>query len=431
MMTLMAKQLKNGGGTSAASDAPPEKTGEDVGRAEDEFTGATVAAATGVRNALTALVEAVGGGSGAAVSKPRELERELAVDYKLAWKVFLLLRETDGMKMAGLVPKGPSIRRLLEAAEKKGLEKGVLKAVRDAAAKFDLTVQQQAGDRVAFDAMVSGKSQEDGGEKIGLLERRTAYRVNSHIWGTQTDLFTVSSILKQSGEDAVDRAHVLMRRGFKRFRRGVSAPVYSATLTSVPERDDSTYEPVDRQAQEKYGVGLLPEFCSQPVPELRKRVFQKWIEYDLLDAGLGQTRAVDLAFGVVQRGAVIKRNEEGKRDVGAGISFRLPTEKVLMDFVVHRPSFGVVRPKVQFTMLTPDEQREKEVTEGDLLPIESTLHLVAGGLAGADTTEAPRHGEMVRHACGMLGWKLEEFDVYRLVVQYPVLHSTVQMGFWW
>jgi hypothetical protein len=46
-----------------------------------------------------------------------------------------------------------------------------------------------------------------------------------------------------------------------------------------------------------------------------------------------------------------------------------------------------------------------------------------------DTPEAPRHGEMMGYALGRLGWDAGKFEVYRCLIEYPVMPSSVVVQF--
>jgi hypothetical protein len=52
-----------------------------------------------------------------------------------------------------------------------------------------------------------------------------------------------------------------------------------------------------------------------------------------------------------------------------------------------------------------------------------------GGLDSAPLREAPRYREMLQFACERLQWNLSEFDVYRLRIEYPLHHTTVQLRY--
>ena len=391
----------------------------------ESFTAATVKAATQVRTALAGLTAAVPGGA----KKPRELERALEIDYKLAWRVFLVLRAPDAMKVASLVPKRPSIDRLLQAATSKELPHAVIEALREAAKQFEETVRVQAGDRVAFDAIVSGMSSGDGSVQIDLVERRTAFRVNSHIWGSQVDVYTLGYLIKKSSSPGeCDVCTATGRFGFKRLRAGARATAYKVLVDGVSQMFSGT--PLNDEAYRKYGVALIPEFSTQPLPEFKQIQYSsQWSGAELRDETLGQSSSVDLAFGSVSRDMSLPKDAEGRLIVRDAIHFRTPAAKFLFDFVVHRPSFGRVDPEVITATTIPGEQSIDEIVAGESLPIRTDVRPLLGRMDAADTPHAPNHAAMLRYAFKKLKWDPAEFDVYRLFMEYPVLHTTVFMQF--
>ena len=77
----------------------------------------------------------------------------------------------------------------------------------------------------------------------------------------------------------------------------------------------------------------------------------------------------------------------------------------------------------------PGEQSEEEVVAGERLPVRADVRLVSGGLDAADSPLAPKHAAMLRYAFDKLEWDPAEFDIYRSVLEYPILHTTVVMRF--
>lgn len=412
-------------GLASAEMARPRKVvGDEKPRTDDvdgvgrgEFAAATVRAASELRAAFTKLIGAVPGGA----SKPRELQRRLEIDYWLAWRVMLLVNENEPIRMAGRVPKKPSVRRLLEAAAEKGIDQRVIDEARNAAEKFEETVRTKAGSRATFDSIVSAMTPGVDGGQIDAVERRTAFRANSHIWGTQLDLFASATIAVGLPSGNLSRCAVSMRLGFKRFRRGAKAIAYGRNTEDV-----SLAEPLDPVAQKKYGGFLLPDWSSSPMPELKSHPSSDGLFefFELRDDTLGQASAVDLTSGSKLAEDPPWGMRGDRRYDRLVVMFRTPVARCILDYAVHRPTMGNVIPQILVTDQVFPDQKPSDISSRDLLPIGIAVQRVEGGLASADTAAAPRYGELLRWACLRMGWDRSEFDLYRVVMDYPVLHTS-------
>jgi hypothetical protein len=62
------------------------------------------------------------------------------------------------------------------------------------------------------------------------------------------------------------------------------------------------------------------------------------------------------------------------------------------------------------------------------LPIKETPQYLGTDLAALNTPALPRYAEMMEQLIGHMGWRGTEFDIYRCVVRYPILHTLVHLS---
>jgi len=140
---------------------------------------------------------------------------------------------------------------------------------------------------------------------------------------------------------------------------------------------------------------------------------------------VGQTSAVDLVFGQsVFNAPLTSMLINGTRQMGFGSSLDIttPVGVLIPDKLVHRPTFP--RLDTDFTVHWVDNPAFPAVSEDDsaLQFCERFVKLDAG-VDGARTHEVPQYIEMLQFVCDRFKWKIEDFDVYRVRVEYP-LHDT-------
>jgi hypothetical protein len=57
---------------------------------------------------------------------------------------------------------------------------------------------------------------------------------------------------------------------------------------------------------------------------------------------------------------------------------------------------------------------------------ETAVHL-GTDLGALEVPEIPRYPEVVRHMLGEMGWSNTAFDIFRICVPYPTMHTWVHM----
>jgi len=410
------------GVSATATTAPPKSAGA-------PFESDTVNAVASVRRALGALVAEIPGGA----RRPRELQRALGVDYKICWQVFNVIQASDPLAAAKHTPSASALTRFLASGRQLGIAKSRIEAVRSAIDQFNRVVKTHADDREMFHSMVAAIGSEDGDSISDLPHRRAAYRSMSQIWGAQSDAHLVAGAIRRSTSGtALDECLLTVKTGFRRLRTSVSPIVYGSRhggdLQRAPSHEQS---PLNAAAQKKYHAPLLPEFCSRPVPKLRTVAGGGgWLYTKLATEGIGRQSKVDLAFGVSSSGVPIARDEQGRAFGHGGITVRTPTELLIMDVVVHRPSFGLVKPQLLAYQDLPGGAAASNVSlEAPQLRLREAVLPLGPADQVPTTPEWPNYPELLHLAASALRWDLAEFDVFRLRLQYPVFGSVVCLRF--
>jgi hypothetical protein len=392
------------------------------------FEEETARALAGVRKALGALVAAIPGD----IRRPIDLQRAAGADYRICWQVFSVLRSETALAAANHVPRLPSLRRMLDAAEALGVSAEVVGAVQTAIQEFNQVVKVHAGDRSAFDAMVAGVSPGGSSESTDLYHRRMAYKSLSHIWGMQVETFSRLVLVRPAASgEGTDECMLNKKLQVRRLRPGVSSRVHGFLERPLADAAaQQALEPIDRTAAEIYGAPLLPEFCSQPVPPLKTvRTDDGWNYSELAGEELGRRSAVDLTFSGIYRGLPPKTDAEGRPLISVGTLMTFPTGLLIFDLAVHRPSYGTVSPEAVVYAALRGNDSPASGPPAQQLPVREPVVSLGSGADAVQTPDVPAYPEMFRRVCAILGWEAEEFDVYRLRLVFPVLSSDVKLQF--
>ncbi len=361
--------------------------------------------------------------------RPSQLQHFLGLDAKVAWKIFKIATAKDPLAAAPHVPGRLLMRRIGEAALQKGAPRAIVDSAQSAIDEFETVVKQHASTRTAFKSIVATMADDESVEGLALQQRHAAFNVNSHLWGKQIDLQYTQAIFVRSDEQTTATCIVNVKNGLQLLRADASNMVAGYINT---DGFNSNVQPLEPQAASYFGSPLLPSFCTKPVPELEiEQRYDGWQYSVLKSTDIGRRGAVDLAFGQRVLADTIGGRHDGKKIVVHGMQVLTPTAVGVLEFLVHRPTFPTARP--QFAIFGDQwiGKIEKIVDSGRRLPAFGVLQ----NLGSADRVVTPphvylpRYEEMQQHVFEKLGWIRSEFDLYRITLSYPILHTTPAIWF--
>ena len=382
-----------------------------------------------LRASITHMFEASPGG----LRKSRDVQKLLGVDARLSWQVFKLAGPGEALSLAPHVPSSASMRRLLEAARENGISKQRVDQVRAAYEEFERLVEMHAGDRTSFQSMARGRD-DDETAQTDVRHRKARFKADRHYAGAEVETLLASFILHPGSKPGLfDYVPLRCRFGQRRLRPDADVVVDRFFITDF-QNDPQGYrhEPLDREAAEKYGAMLLPRFCSEPLPKLRLQKQPSGMTYARLDGdAVGRQSSADLAFGQVFRDAPILDVVDGRSAWFTNMQITIPATVVIVDKVIHRSSFPKWECKLAVHWQGPRELFDPTTSMRDLhaLPFPERITRIEGGAAGAYLRESPRYLQMLGDVTSRFGWRLDDFDVYRLRIEYPLLYTALLLTF--
>jgi hypothetical protein len=392
--------------SSAAIEATP------VGRFEEEA--AHVMAR--IRREFGRLIEALPGSP----RRAGDVQRILGVDKALGWQIFRVGTEAQPLEAAPLIPRPAPMAKALRAASERGVPPAVIAAARDAADAFERLVERHAGDRGSFDAMARGL-QDGSAEQIHLKERRAAFRANSSIWGLSA-LASYSCITYHDGERAgtQDSTLVIGHAGLRKLRPGVNASI--GYQWSVRKSTD-TSGGVGVRVTPNRGAEFLEQFSTRPLPPLVTREIEPGaMETAFQLEGVGRSGAITYFVRHIARAA---SDDKSAGWWGGNMLCRVPTEVGVYDVMIPCGWCDPSTATVTVYGNLQDVSRVVQRNEADRLPVAGVISHLGNDLDRLQTPVVPRCPEMIAAVLRGMGWERTRFDLYRCVVQYPILHAGV------
>jgi hypothetical protein len=348
--------------------------------------------------------------------RPTDLARAFDLDYALAWQIHALAHQPDGPLTPRVVPKRGAMERFLRAAAKSA-PVSLADDVESAYDAFEQLVKDLAGDRDTFDAMLTLQRPQDG---AGLQKlRRSAHRANAAVWGVSCRCGIRTLVFHQRPTGEQDSLLISGRIGLQRL--------YADALVSISASSrtwgGSFLQPGAHPKIVIAECELIEPACSRPLPRLDRVIDAERVSRDFL--------TID---GVGKRGEStffwrnLSRDIPGLSNPPHGISAHcvVPTELVLLDLII--PRGWLEKPSAR-AWISPDTTRLAipDPSGQYRLPFEGEAQHLGSALSNLHSAAAPQYADLVQSEIARLGWDDTEFEIFRLEVQYPVLHSAAHL----
>ncbi len=361
---------------------------------------------------------------------PQALASELALDKVLASRMLKAIRAGDPMAVVHHAPGPEPMRRLVRAAERRGVDAAVIANAKVAIDEFEQLIRRDVGDRSALDAIISAWLPEARRE-FELRRKQALYRATSQLKGAAAKTCVSVVFLNPSGDESkLDVVWVIGYLGLQRLRPGVAVTCASRRIAPVdaPRRPQT----LSGATSESIGDYRLDRFCQLPPAPIERRPAGETVHYVLAGDDFGPGSETDLLIAEVNLA-------EMPRFVPAGSGRRgyvfaevgTPSKRLLFDCFVHADVYPARHPQLvlhdtAYEGVADLNDRARDVNQLDM--VESIQQLGSGTIAARDAS-MPQYVQLLRHVFASMEWDESSFRGYRCVVDYPVYGSQVSMAF--
>lgn len=387
----------------------------------------------GLAHALNDVIASVPGDT----RRPVDVERTLGLDASLAWQVCRIAHAADPLRAGIHVPGAAAMKRFLRSAGERGAEPRALDDLRAAYGGFEELIARHCGDRASFDTMVDDGSDS---ERLTLKYKRAAYRAHKHLWGVHTATAIKCVMLHLTDDGYVDIADVRVHAGIRRLRANVPYVLKVSFWETISHHDGTgtefvvtTRAPIDKRTANEHGLGLVPEFCSRPLPDIRARQGSSGVlRAEIVGQSVGNNSVSTCTVGEISRNATAwpmprDEGEDGDDCLVARLWVTTPTEVALNDLLVPIGWSDRSTPDVAVYGRQVGPEELEDSLEFDRLWLAEEGYYAGAGPSAVRTPEYPEYPRLVEHVCELLGWDPQSFDVYRSRIAYPILNSVVAM----
>jgi hypothetical protein len=390
-----------------------------------------------LRQSMRALLGSVPGGG--AVRTLLDVERVTGVHRKLAWQVHRLCQSGDSVAEARFIPSRAQLYRFVDAVVEHGGSADVAEQVRRHFDAVEAFVLESCGSWSSFESMVSDTDREASAD-ITARHRQAMYEAACHVYGIRAATRFVCNIVAPSknSDDFLDFVHIDGIIGLHRQRGTNAWPVnrndYRFKDARGKWRPPEQIEVFDRKTYQKYGVAIVPEYCTHPMPEF------ELVRVPHSDTGqvlahfddVGRSAATDLVFGLALRRAddrASNPNELGNR-ADFAVAVELPCELLISDVLMHKSvDFGT--PYVSTLRIDADLPgfQVTQMRTNELPVVEAVEEVGEGTSLLARPRDIPNYESMLKRCFEHVGLSPDEFRAYRCVVRHPIMSTIVSVRF--
>ncbi|MFG0258994.1 MAG: hypothetical protein ACF8LK_01470 [Phycisphaerales bacterium JB041] len=368
------------------------------------------------------------------LERASQLQEALGIDKKLAWRIHSFLNEADVLAASKHLPSSAGMEIVFGAATDRGADPA---HAAEAGAAFDAFVRvakSHAGGRPMMEMMLASTSPR-ALRDAARTHQRNAFKANSFIWGVQARLQLSTLILHPSAADP-DRVDIAAVRGLAGLRRlRANVPWVIGRVRCIDDdgeiRMPLHLTPIDPQPKGADGlppVPLLREFCSKPLPELRRVPGgDRHLEDELVDGPIGNAGAVDCFTGELAAGAGTRCRNEHNQIADLAIRVRTPLQWLLVDVFTHVDVSPVETPSLGVYSDVSGTGASTNRPERDRLIVDSEVQSLGRGTDSVFTPHLAQYPRIVDHVFGSLAWDRSEFAHYRVLIEHPVMPSTVHV----
>ncbi len=379
--------------------------------------------ATTFRSAIDSIPEAP--------SKAVELSRFLNIDKTLAVRLVGAIKKQDPLAVCHGVPGPRGLRAVLKAARGKGVDSDLIDAGESSVKQFERLVQELGGSRSAFNTIISGLLP-DVRERIERRNKKAAHDAMCNLLGHQVDTSFIACLIQPSkGDNTCDSVCFTGKVGLRHLTPRVARMIWAQRCT-VPSWDSPVVstnlrsEPISGDDN----VPIIEDFCTTPLPEFKLYRHGGSVYVALADDETPSQDPRNIFIGSCTPGAFLRRRTGDITDEFISLTPSEPAKVSFIDVFLHDDVWPGASPALNIYRTGPRGNLDTAHTrEFDRIDVLESVRLLGRGADRIHTNDVENYASMVRTVFDRVSWKADQFRVYRVRIEYPLLHAQIMLTF--
>lgn len=362
-------------------------------------------------------------------SEPQSISRQLDINKNLAWKISKIVLVDDPAVVLQQMPGNAGIKIFLRALDRVDVAERKHEAIRAAVEEYNSLIKIHSGDRATLDMMGSTLSAH-GDLQRDEHHRKLLFQGASYIWGAQARVALKLGVVGPSSQEhMLDFASVNALMDFRRIRPDVTWVMASrhSNFDDGSDMSASPTEPIDLRYKDATQAPLMADFCSQPLPELRRKPTRFGARFELVEGPVGKTGAITCVVGMIQRN--IPAYGDSPDSWGRHLATcDTPSELLLVDLLIHKDFTFAIPPEPALVSLAAVTS-PPPLADRKYLVLNEKLQDLGMSDVAAVTPEVPRYKELVKATFDRTGWNPAEFHGFRMKITYPAFPTAVELRY--
>lgn len=369
---------------------------------------------TRVRGAFASLLSSVG----ADPTDPQSIGKHAGLNKNLAWKLSKIVLAEDPATVLDQMPGAAGLKILLDRTQQAGANSELLDETQQAIDAFEQLIQVHSGDRETLEMMTTELSSSNRKER-DEQHRKAFFQGASYVWGAQARVNQkIILIAPGTKTNHLDLGIINAFHDFRRLRPDVHWVMSLRRLFDDRGKEvPHNIEAVDPHYSDPQAAPLLPEFCSQPLPDLvRYDDGPGHVVYELGKGRIGNTGAITCALGTITRN-IPSYATPGNEWGGHLATSDTPAEFMIVDLLVHQDLSFAIPPQAEL-----HGQLRKTAnwpTDRTRLQMHEQLQDLGTGPFLLPTPEVPRHREMINALISRMNLNPTAIRGFRMKIAYP------------
>ncbi len=364
-------------------------------------------------------------------TKGRETARSLQIDRNLVWRVTRIAKAEDILSAIGDIPTASQVEKICVACERLGASPTTVQAARMAIIEFEQVVEECAGNREYFEAMVSGLQVDDVTQRQESTRKMT-FLGNLALWGVQARVnFKTMIYVPGDAPNVIDCIRIAGLVDFKRSRQR-NWPIHRVaayddagsviSIKSVPILPDDNLPP---------GLPLLKPFCSGSHLEIVPVKRSYGTRYDLGSGPFGNQGTLTYLFAdrLVHAHETFRTTDRGDdRYLASMNDLATPSELVMHDIFIHRDLKLDATPEVLLLdRLSTSRGYQHDEVEADRMPLSTHILNVSAGPLSSSLKQYPEYAKALQYVLKNQGIDGNDLHGHRFTMTFPPVPSAVVM----
>lgn len=363
---------------------------------------------------------------GADPSTPQSIVKEVGLNKNLAWKISRIIQAEDAATALDLVPGNSGVRIFMRAATKAHADRDAVARAEEAITAYENLIRTHTGDRATLE-MMGSELDEARRQQRDEQHRKLLFQGASYVWGAQARVIVkMGAAIPGDKPGLMDFATVSGFIDFRRLRPDVmwTMAKRDSSNDDGSEMPQSRWVPLD-QSKPSDAPPLFKDFCSQPIPELRRIETTREIRYVLPEGEIGNTGALTCLIGMVQKDLPMYRTAENAYGTHAA-RCEVPAELMNIDMFFHESLPFTHNPEITLHSNVGEYAYSKD---GQQLPFNERVKDLGVSAVPPASPEIPRYRQLMETFFSMIGYPLGEFRGYRVKIAYPAYPTALVMGY--